>query len=173
MTTVIAATDRRDSNSLNVARQYVESIEAQGTDVQLLSLTDLPPDFFTEGRYGTPPPSFEQVLHKYISGASHFIFVVPEYNGSFPGVLKFFLDIVPPGIWAGKKAALAGVATGRAGNLRGLDHLTAVLHYLKVEVFHQKPYFSSIHLHLDKDQKFANQEYNSLLELQVSAFADF
>ncbi|MCA1751243.1 MAG: NADPH-dependent FMN reductase, partial [Cryomorphaceae bacterium] len=125
MTTVIAATDRRDSNSLNVARQYVESIEAQGTDVQLLSLTDLPPDFFTEGRYGTPPPSFEQVLHKGIAEVSHFIFVVPEYNGSFPGVLKFFLDIVPPAIWAGKKAALAGVASGRAGNLRGLDHLTA------------------------------------------------
>lgn len=173
MTTVIAATDRRDSNTLNVALQYAESLEKQGREVNILSLTDLPSDFFTEGRYGTPPPSFEQVLHKSVASASHFIFVVPEYNGSFPGVLKFFLDIVPPGIWAGKKAALAGVATGRAGNLRGLDHLTAVLHYLRVEVFHQKPYFSSIHLHLDADSKLADEEYKSLMEIQIKSFSNF
>jgi len=173
MTTVIAATDRPDSNTLNVARQYLEAIESQGLEVNLFSLEDLPVDFFTAGKYGAPPASFEQVLHKSVESASHFIFVVPEYNGSFPGVLKFFLDIVPPSVWAGKKAALAGVATGRAGNLRGLDHLTAVLHYLKVEVFHQKPYFSSIHLHLDADDKLSDEEYKSLLSHQVNAFADF
>ena len=34
----------------------------------------------------------------------------------------------------GKKAALVGLSSGRAGNLRGLDHLTGILHYLDIPV---------------------------------------
>lgn len=173
MITIIAGTDRQDSNTLRVAEAYAEEFENQKADYSLYSLTDLPKDFFTDGRYGTPPASFEQVLNTRIRPAEKFLFVVPEYNGSFPGVLKFFLDIIPPDTWAGKKTALAGVASGRAGNLRGLDHLTGVLHYLKAEVLHRKPLYSSIHLHLSSEGKSINKEYNALIEAQTTALLNF
>jgi len=41
-------------------------------------------------------------------------------------------------IWHHKKALLTGVATGRAGNLRGMDHLADVLNYLKITVHPNK-----------------------------------
>ncbi len=173
MITIIAGTDRQDSNTLRVAEAYAEQFDIQKADHKLYALSSLPADFFTEGRYGTPPPSFEQVLNKQIRPAEKFLFVVPEYNGSFPGVLKFFLDIVHPETWAGKKTALAGVASGRAGNLRGLDHLTGVMHYLKAEVLHQKPLYSSIHLHLNGEGKCVNEEYNILMKTHAEALIKF
>lgn len=70
--------------------------------------------------------------------ADKIIFVVPEYNASYPGVLKLFLDIIDHTQWEGKKACIIGVSAGRGGNLRGMEHLTTVLNYLKINVYHDK-----------------------------------
>lgn len=102
-----------------------------------------------------------------------FVFVIPEYNGSYPGIAKLFLDTINPAIWEGKKAALVGVATGRAGNLRGMDHLTAVLNYLKMEVYSQKIPLSSVHQHLNESGTIALTEYSELLKKQIEGFLKF
>jgi NAD(P)H-dependent FMN reductase len=48
-----------------------------------------------------------------------------------PGSLKLFIDACSVREYKqnfkGKKAALVGIASGRAGNLRGMDHLTGVM----------------------------------------------
>jgi len=66
--------------------------------------------------------------------AKRWIFVFPEYNGSFPGALKLLIDALSvrdyKTLFGNRAAALIGTASGRAGNLRGIDHLTAVLHHL-------------------------------------------
>lgn len=169
MITVITGTNRPDSNTSYVARQYLKIIEEQGAEANLIEMEDLPSDFFTAGAYGDPPDSFTQVLHKVLIPSTHLLFVVPEYNGSFPGILKYFIDIVHPHTWKGKIAALTGVATGRSGNLRGLDHLTGILHYLQVEVLFQKPYLSAIHLHMDEYNEVTNAEYLQLMTQEVQA----
>jgi NAD(P)H-dependent FMN reductase len=171
--TVFSASDRPGSNTSKVARHYYQILQEQGFEVLYFSLEDLPADFFTAGRYGESPSSFAQVLNSVILPSTHFVFAVPEYNGSFPGIFKYFLDMVSPKIWDGKKAAMAGVATGRGGNLRGLDHLTGVFHYLKMEVLSDKPLFSSIHLHLDGAGKLINQEYIRLASMQMERFSKF
>ena len=83
-------------------------------------------------------------MDQYVDKAKGYIFVVPDYNGGFPGVLKSFIDASDPKMWANKKAALVGVSSGRAGALRGMDQLTNVLNYLHVDVFHNKPPMSKI-----------------------------
>ncbi len=173
MITVISGTNRPDSNSSHVARQYVQCFEEQGREALYFSLESLPESFYCLSSYGAPNKSFEQVFHDYIEPSSHFVFVVPEYNGSFPGVLKHFLDLGRPEVWKGKKAALAGVASGRAGNLRGMDHLTAVLHYLKVVVYHSPVVLSSIHMHLDPEANTLKPEYRSSIEQQSREFTAF
>jgi NAD(P)H-dependent FMN reductase len=173
MISIIVGTDRPQSHSANVAQNYKQIIEKQGHDTALYSLADLPSNFFSGRSYGEVPESFEQTMDHFIAPSSHVLFVVPEYNGSFPGVLKYFIDTLPPGIWKGKRAALAGVATGRAGNLRGLDHFTGVLNYLKVEVYHNKPLFSSIHLHIDGSKAISNPEYQALMSQQMEGFVKF
>lgn len=173
MITIICGTNRPGSNSDKVARVYAEIAQKQGFETNVFSLADLPYDFLDASRYGTTPDSFAQILNNLIQPVSHFVFIVPEYNGSFPGILKVFLDTVNPGIWKGKKAALIGVSTGRAGNLRGVDHLLGVLHYLKVEVYSQKPLLSSIHQFLTENGLLQNEEYLDQLNEQVSSFMKF
>ena len=173
MMTIICGTNRAESNTFRVLEFCVKTAADQGIDATVLNLEDIPENLFFEGRYGSPVESFTQILDKKIVPASHILFVVPEYNGSYPGILKLFIDIAPPALWAGKKAALLGVATGRSGNQRGLDHLMMVLHYLNMEVYSQKPLLSSIHHHISEDGDMRNEEYQSLIENQIRGFRKF
>ncbi len=173
MMTIICGTNRPDSNSEKIAKVYAERALKQGVESRIYNLVDLPTDFLNASAYGEPPQSFAQILHDLIDPVSHFVFIVPEYNGSFPGILKLFLDTIHPATWAGKKAAMIGVASGRAGNLRGLDHLLGVLHYLKVEVYSQKPLLSSIHQFLDETGNMSNSEYLDQMDDQILNFQKF
>lgn len=173
MMTIISGTNRPESNTFKVLEYCAKYAADQGIEVDVLDLQELPPSILFEGKYGEPSDSFSQILEKKIAPASHIIFIAPEYNGSFPGVLKLFLDTAPPRIWRGKKAALIGVATGRSGNQRGLDHLTAVLHYLQMEVYSQKPLLSSIHMHLNEEGNVSNKEYKLLIDNQIDGFREF
>lgn len=136
--TIISATNRPASNTEKVARHYESALKQSGPEVRFLSLTQLPAGILQSDLYGQRSPEMELLINTYITPAEGFIFVVPEYNGSFPGVLKVLLDAVPPRFWNDKHACLVGVSTGRAGNLRGMEHLTNILHYLKMHVYHNK-----------------------------------
>ncbi|HET8962781.1 MAG TPA: NAD(P)H-dependent oxidoreductase, partial [Chitinophagales bacterium] len=138
MITVISATNRSHSNTEKIARFYVQLMEKQGVVPKLFSLEQLSPDMEFIDLYGKHSLKFQQLLDEYIIPAEKFVFIVPEYNGSFPGILKLFIDAVHPDLNRGKKSALVGVSAGRAGNLRGLDHLTGVLHYLGIHVHPNK-----------------------------------
>ncbi len=173
MITIFSATNRSDSNTELVAKNYKKLAEDQGSEAQVYSFRDLPEDFLLAENYGDSPESFSQVLQEMILPVDRFVFVIPEYNGSYPGITKLFLDTIKPGVWQGKKAALVGVATGRAGNLRGMDHLAAVLNYLKMEVYSQKIPLSSVHQHLNESGQIAFEEYNDLLSKQIKGFLKF
>jgi NAD(P)H-dependent FMN reductase len=173
MITIFSATNRSDSNTELVAKNYKKLTEYQGIEAQVYSFRDLPKDFLLAENYGDSPESFSQVLKEMILPVDRFVFVIPEYNGSYPGITKLFLDTIKPSVWQGKKAALVGVATGRAGNLRGMDHLAAVLNYLKMEVYSQKIPLSSVHQHLNESGEIAFEEYNDLLSKQINGFLKF
>jgi len=173
MITIFSATNRTDSNTEIIAQNYQKLAEDQGLESEVYSFKDLPEDFLIAEGYGECPESFAQVLKELIVPVERFVFVIPEYNGSYPGITKLFLDTLNPSIWEGKKAALVGVATGRAGNLRGMDHLAAVLNYLKMEVYSQKIPLSSVHQHLNERGEIAFAEYSELLRRQIEGFARF
>lgn len=137
MITVISGTNRFSSESLLFAQQFVLFLEKHGSQpVKLLSMEAMSHDWFHSEMYEKEGqrPSLQALQNAYIIPADKFLIVAPEYNGSFPGVLKLFLDACSVreynASFKDKKAALVGVATGRAGNLRGMDHLTGILHHL-------------------------------------------
>jgi chromate reductase len=173
MITIFCATNRGDSNTELIAKNYQKLVEDQGSKAIVYSFQDLPKDFILAENYGASPESFSQVLKELIEPVDRFVFVIPEYNGSYPGITKVFLDTIKPSTWKGKKAALVGVATGRAGNLRGMDHLTAVLNYLKMEVYSQKVPLSSVHQHLNESGTISFDEYNEILTEQIKGFLKF
>jgi len=144
MITVVSGTNRPNNRTLPFAQYYLDRLQASGAHAMLIDLQDLPPNFLQTDLYGERTAAFaplEQQMH----ASSGYVFVAPEYNGSFPGVLKAFLDSMEPDLLHGKRAALVGTSTGKFGNLRGLEHLTGVLNYLQVEVLPFRAHIMEIH----------------------------
>ena len=102
------------------------------------------------------------------------MFIIPEYNGSFPGMLKGFIDASDvKACFHNKKACLTGVAEGRAGNLRGMEHLTNIFNHIKMDVLHYKIPISQVHLLLDENGKFKEQEILNNIHHQIKLFMEF
>lgn len=150
MITVISGTNRPNSRTKDVANVITDLLKAKDQKVQLLALDEMDWTNLTEIMYDPKQhtDALRQADEQYMIGTHKWIIVSPEYNGSFPGILKLFFDAISTHRYAdtfvGKHAMLVGVAAGRAGNLRGMEHLTGFLNYLKVHVFPQKLPISSI-----------------------------
>jgi chromate reductase len=171
--TIISATNRLDSNTEKVANYYKTALKTKGIDVELFSLKDLPETVLHTDLYGKRSEGFQKIIDKYIDTQSKFIFITPEYNGSFAGVLKVFLDAIPPRMWTENKACLVGVSTGRAGNLRGMEHLTNILNYLKVNVYHNKLPISRVDTLLDANGFLSDSETQKVIDSQLDGFLKF
>jgi chromate reductase, NAD(P)H dehydrogenase (quinone) len=173
MITLISGTHRPGSNTRKIAEAYLQMAEKKGIELGLFSLEELPRDFLFSDYFGSRSEKFQQLLDRFILPAQRIVMVVPEYNGSFPGVLKAFIDALPQEMLAGKKVALVGVATGRGGNTRGMDHLVGILHYLKVNVYHDKVPVSQVIEKIDSQGRLNDEFTLKAIEGQVEGFLRF
>ena len=173
MITIIAGTNRPDNNSKRIANICSQLMQELGQETQLFSLEDLPHDFaFNNTIYREEAPGMQAIIDRYLKGVDRIVIVAAEYNGSYPGVLKAFIDAVHPDFWKGKKAALVGISSGRSGNVRGLEHLTGMLHYLQVEVCSVKPVISGIDGLLE-GAALNDEEANQVLKSQAERCLQF
>lgn len=164
--TIVSSTNRVGSNTLKVARQIAEMLEAKGVRAGLLTLEGLD----LNGR----TPELAMIEESFLFPVSKFIFVAPEYNGSYPGVLKTMMDMTDiKRAWWGKKAMLTGVSTGRAGNLRGMEHLTGTLNYLKVAVLPNRLPISVVDKLMDADGVIRDEATLQALSAQLDEFIVF
>ena len=136
MTTILSGTNRPASRTRLIAGAFQEALAAAGAETALLDLAELDHAYFDTLMYDPEhmQPALRQLQERYVLGAEKLAIVVPEYNGSYPGAVKTFLDGISINEyarnWKGKRVALIGVSSGRAGNLRGLDHLADVLAHM-------------------------------------------
>lgn len=172
MTTIIAGTNRNDSYSLKTAQYYQRELKSLGCDAELLSLAELPETLIQPGMYGKQKSPDFAAWQERILATEKFIFIIPEYNGSYPGILKVLIDTCKyPDSFYGKKAILVGVSTGKYGNIRGIDHFTGVCHYLNMNVMPLKLHIPDIHHEFDQDGdlikedtiKFTHQQMHQLI----------
>lgn len=166
MYTIISGTNRTGSNTLKVAHQYQTLLAHKGISATLVTLENL-----DVSNRSTAVKALEKEV---LIPSTRFIFISPEYNGSIPGVLKSLLDNTDiEHCWWGKKALLTGVSTGRAGNLRGMEHLTGVLHYLKMIVHPNKLPISVVNTLLGSDGAIKDQATLRVIDAQLKEFIDF
>lgn len=159
--------------TLQVAEAYKEVIQSMNIPCTLLALEELPQDAISDAIYRKKEHSLEDFGHSLFDTADDFIVVMPEYNGSFPGVLKLVIDACNPEVFKFKRFALVGVSSGRAGNLRGMDHLTDILHYLKAEVYSQKLPISSIRALINSDGKLIDSQSLIAVEAHIKGFLGY
>ncbi|MCB0795006.1 MAG: NAD(P)H-dependent oxidoreductase [Flavobacteriales bacterium] len=165
--TVISGTDRVDNNTEKVAAMYLRILNERNIPAGHLRLRELPRDLDRWGTYGAPSPFLRGVIEEHLRPVRDLVFIVPEYNGSFPGVLKLFLDLIPPKVLYGKRSSLVGVSDGQSGNLRGLDQLAAVFHYLRMDVLWFKPRLAAILAALDGRNELDHPPTQALIADQI------
>lgn len=162
---IISGTNRVGSHTEKVSRQYLEILKSKGIDANFLTLENL--DILTRNN------EVKRVETEYLIPAQKIIFILPEYNGSYPGILKLLIDNSDiRKVWYYKKALLTGVATGRAGNLRGMDHLGDTLQYLRMTVHYNKLPISRVDKLLDENGCL-DKETLSVINRQLDEFIIF
>jgi len=174
MINIVVGTNRKQALSSTVASYYQKILREKDATCQIINLTELPADFTVTALYenNSRNPAFNQFRARFES-CDKFVFVIPEYNGSYPGVLKAFIDGLdyPSGL-QGKKCALVGVSTGVQGASIALSHFTDVLHYLGIHVLALKVKMGQIHHYL-KEGQLTHQIYEEMLRRQADQLIEF
>ncbi|MCJ8211903.1 NAD(P)H-dependent oxidoreductase [Mucilaginibacter sp. RS28] len=170
MITIVASTNRPGSSTLKVARYYQRKLAEKGVEATLLSLIDLPHDVIKTDMYGARSEAFKPI-QKLVTDTEKFIFIIPEYNGSFPGVLKVFIDACDfPQSFYDKKALLVGVSSGKYGNIRGVEHFTGVCNYINLHVHPNRIHIPAVHKDLDAEGNFTQPDTTRFVDEQLERF---
>jgi hypothetical protein len=172
MITLLNATNRPDNRTSVISKTYQQFLISANVPFQYLSLEEIDGNLLIAQSIGKKQTDLEQLMDKFIFQVPKIIIISPEYNGSFPGILKLFIDAMPHKAFDGKKIALSGVATGRGGNLRGLDHLTGIFHYLNAHVMPFKLPISGVAT-LISDGKVNNESLLKDIQKQIDLFLNY
>jgi chromate reductase, NAD(P)H dehydrogenase (quinone) len=176
--TVVSGTNRPGSHTIIIAKYAADYLSSRGLKVNFVDLAETDPGMLSRGMYEENGQAAEVrvIQDTHFETQSKFVFVAPEYNGSIPGVLKVFIDALSVRKYSEtffhKKACLIGVASGRAGNIRGLDHLSDILTYLGMIIFPAKLPVSRVFEFLE-DGRLTDEEVRSTLKKLLDDFADF
>jgi NAD(P)H-dependent FMN reductase len=163
---IISGTNRIGSHTEKIANQYQQILKAKGIEAKIFSLKYL--------NVLEKNPDFNKAEKEFLIPAQKFIFIMPEYNGTYPGVLKAMIDISDLKLsWWYKKVLLTGISTGRAGNLRGMDHMTAILNHIKMIVHPNKLPISTIDKVMDENGTICNKSTLHAIAMQIDEFINF
>ena len=84
MYTIISGTNRIGSHTEKVANEYQKILSEKNINAQIFTLKDL--DVLHRS------PEIIKMENEILVPTQKFIFIIPEYNGSYPGVLKALID---------------------------------------------------------------------------------
>ncbi|RUA27377.1 MAG: NADPH-dependent FMN reductase [Bacteroidetes bacterium] len=174
MITIISGTNRQNSVSAKVAHLYQSLLTQHQVESNIIDLADLPKDFVYTALYENngKNPEFNKFLKK-LRSSDKYVFIIPEYNGSFPGALKAFIDGMEyPNSFQNKKCALVGISSGMQGAGLALSHMTDIFNYLGMNVLALKPKLARIESNFDGEE-VTDTLYSELLEEQVKKLLEF
>ena len=174
MITIVVGTIRKDSVSYRVALQYAEILEENGEDNKIFNLQDLPHNYIKSALYENVGKNEQfNVTRALMNKSQKFVFVIPEYNGSFPGVLKAFIDGLDRAkALTDKKCALIGISAGDQGAGLALSHFTDILHYCGTNVLPYRLRMPNVG-DLMTENKITNQLYLSKIHKQAQKLIEF
>ena len=173
MITVVSGTNRTGNKSVIIAKEYLRQLHSLGEEAQIFDLQELPADFASAWTRDKQSVGFQQQVQTYFRGIGKMVLIVPEYQGTFPGILKLVFDAVHPNDLKGKKVAMVGLGSGRAGNLRGMDHLSGAFHYLGITVFPNHLPLPKINDVISQDGVLHDENTINLIRMHAEGFSKF
>lgn len=139
---VFAGSTRSGSFNKKLARIAAAELAA-GAAVTLVDLKDYPmPLYDGDAEAATGLPERAAALKRMVREHDAIVIASPEYNGSFPALVKNVIDWIsraeagepPLAVLRGKAAALLSTSPGGGGGQRGLRHLKELLEMIGVRV---------------------------------------
>jgi len=118
----ISGTSRPDNYTAHALAVVNDELEARGVRVLTFDARTLSLSF--PGQADTDDGA---ALREAVQGAAGVVLATPEYHGSFSAMTKLIIENLGfPSNLAGKPMALLGVAAGRIGAVKSLEHLRSV-----------------------------------------------
>jgi chromate reductase, NAD(P)H dehydrogenase (quinone) len=120
-------------------------------------------------------PAGAEQLRDRLVGADAFMIASPEYNASFPGVLKNIIDWVSrirPQPFNGKQGMLLSASPSMVGGNRGLWALRVPLEHLGARVYPDMFSLAQAHEAFDASGRIGNATLQSRFETTIECFLD-
>lgn len=170
---IISGTNRPNSNAMKIARIMRGHYERLPAPAEILSLTELPHEVFDGSAYATKPPAMLAIQQRVLQAMGLHI-ITPEYNGSFPGVLKYFIDMLKfPESFECKPVAFTGEAAGIWGGLRAVEQLQMIFGYRNAHLYCERVFIPGVLQKLDPDGNLLDPDLDTRLARQAAGFAKF
>ena len=140
---VLAGSTRRESVHRKLAAHAVAALQQQGIEAEFADLRDYPlPLYDGDLEVEEGVPALALALKERVREAGALVIASPEYNGSYPAVLKNALDWIsrpapgerPLEVFRGKTAAILSASPGPGGGQRVLKELRELLEMMAMTV---------------------------------------
>lgn len=169
MFSIISCTNRKNSKTYSVSKYIFEIYKKFNfTPSHLLDLQTIPL-FQIEEPYKKATEIQKEI--NLLNQSQGIILIIPEYNGSYPGIFKYFVDH-----WDEKKTfafkpyCLIGIGNGLKGGIQALKHMQNILFHRKAFIY---PEFTLINSEDIQDKQILKSDIVQRLEKQAQGFYQF
>jgi len=169
---IISGTDRKNSNTLKIAKIVQSLFAKKNESFEIIDLAELNLSAMMGPFYGAEAPAGIQAAIQKINDSEALYIVCPEYNGSMPGILKYFIDHWKyPDSFEFRPVAFCGLG-GMFGGLRPVEHLQQVMGYRNAFIYPERIFLTNVWKHIQNDS-LTDSIALGLLEKQVDGFSQF
>jgi NAD(P)H-dependent FMN reductase len=172
---VFSASLRAESLNARLAKLAARVIEDHGGTVDLAAMSEFDcPSYNQDAQATGLPPGAEQFRSR-LEDVDAFVIAAPEYNGSFPGVLKNAIDWVSrykPQPFNAKQGMLISASPSMVGGNRGLWALRVPLEHLGARMYPDMFSLAQAHQAFSPDGKIANQTLADRFDKTFVGFLD-
>lgn len=168
---IIVGSLRKESFNRSVGK-YLASIAPEGYSFSFPDIGSL--ELYNQDLDDAPTAAWVKFRDE-IKALDAVLFVTPEYNRSFPGVLKNALDVGsrPYGqsVWSGKPGGIISVSPGAIGGFGAHQHLKQVLAFLNIYTMNQpEAYLGNIMASLDDSGQVIAENTKTFLTEYLGQF---
>lgn len=170
-----AGSTRAASFNVRLVRAAARVAEANGAEVEVLDLAEYDMPIFGEDLEAEGTPDAARAFKEKLKSADGFLISTPEYNSSYPALLKNAID------WAsrpaegeamlaafkGKACGLFAASPGGLGGIRVLPQLRTLMMNIGVRVVPTQFGLANAHEAFDEDGELTNERARTMVEAVV------
>ncbi len=169
---ILVGTNREGSRSAEVAEFIKPFYEKEGMETRIMNIKDVGLGELDKESYGDEKPKALNDAVEELLKTDGLVVIVPEYNGSMPGALKYFIDHWRyPESFEHRPVAFIGLG-GRFGGLRPVEHLQQVFGYRNSFIYPDRVFLHNV-WGLIKDATIEDDLICKLLKSQAQGFCRF